>query len=191
MGLRVYMIILQILYACSFMESGMSTDITDRIHQQMLWCEHHQENYQSSLQHGIIPYCLQLKKHTQIETILGDFPAKWPNILNDAEWKLVNPLLDETEVRHKKMENDFDEVLRTSYLHNFTDMKNEIMRCNITLRIMLSERRKKKWQKFKRKKHAVKLQLGSSKVSDFVELALQHSKFSNVTDETKQRKKQE
>ena len=173
------------------MESGISTDITDRIHQLMLWYEHHQENYQSSLQHGIIPYCLQLKKHTQIETILGDFPAKWPNILNDAEWKLVNPLLDETEVRHKKMENDFDEVLRTSYLHNFTDMKNEIMRCNITLRIMLSERRKKKWQKFKRKKHAVKLQLGSSKVSDFVELALQHSKFSNVTDKTKQRKKQE
>ena len=150
MGLRVYMIILQILYACSFMESGMSTDITDRIYHQMLWYEHHQGNYQSSLQHGIIPYCLQLKKHTQIETILGDFPAKWPNILYNAEWKLINLLLDETEVMHKMIENDFDEVLRTSYLHNFTDMKNEIQ-CS----------------------------------------KLQCSKFSNVTDKTKQRKKQE
>ena len=43
------------------------------------------------------------------------------------------------------MENDFDEVLRTPYSHNYTDMKNEIMGCNITLKITLSEKRKKKW----------------------------------------------
>ena len=47
-----------------------------------------------------------------------------------------------------------------------------------------------KWRKFKRKKRAVKSQLGSSKVSDFVELALQRSKFSNVTDNRKRRKKE-
>ena len=63
------------------------------------------------------------------------------------------------------MENDFDEVLRTSYSHNYTDMKNEIMGCNITLKITLSEKRKRKWWKFfKRKKCAVKSQIGSSKV---------------------------
>ena len=36
----------------------------------------------------------------------------------------------------------------------------------------------------------MKSQIGSSKVSDFVELALQRSKFSNVTDNRKQRKKE-
>ena len=57
---------------------------------------------------------------------------------------------------HKNLENDFDEVLRISYPLNYTDIKNEIMGCNIILKITLSERRKKKWQKFKRKMSAVK-----------------------------------
>ena len=83
------------------------------------------------------------------------------------------------------MENDFDEVLRISYPHNYTDMKNEIMGRNIILKITLSERRKQKWQKFKRKMRAVKSQIGSSKVSDFAELALQRSDFINVTDNRK------
>ena len=86
------------------------------------------------------------------------------------------------------MENDFEEVLRTSYPHNYTDMNNEIMGRNITLKITLSERRKMKWPKSKRKKRAVNSQIGRSKVSDFVELASQRSKCSNVTDNRKQRK---
>ena len=43
---------------------------------------------------------------------------------------------------------------------------------------------------FKRKKRAVKSQIHNTKVSDFVEFALQRSKFSNVTDNRKQRKKE-
>ena len=134
----------------------------------MLRYEHHQENYLSSLQHGITPYGLQLKKRAQIETISEDFPTKWSNILYNDERKLVNLLLGETKVMHKKLENECDEVLRISYPHNYTDMKNEIMRRNITLKITLSERRRKKWRKFRRKKGAVKSQLGSSQVSHFV-----------------------
>ena len=75
MGLGVYVINLLILYACSFMESVMSTHIADRIYQRMLRYEHHQENYESSLQHDITPFGLQLKKIAQIETI-SDFPTK-------------------------------------------------------------------------------------------------------------------
>ena len=86
---------------------------------------------------------------------------------------------------HKNLENDFDEVLRISYSHNYTDMKNEIMGRNIILKITLSERRKQKWQKFKRMMRAVKSQIVSSKVSDFAELALQRSNFINVTDNRK------
>ena len=56
MGLRGYVIILLILYAFNFMESVMSTHIADRIYQRMLPYEHHQENYQSSLQHDITPF---------------------------------------------------------------------------------------------------------------------------------------
>ena len=46
---------------------------------------------------------------------------------------------------HKKLENEFDQVLRISYSHNYTDLKNEIIGYNITLKITLSERRKKKY----------------------------------------------
>ena len=81
MGLRAYVIILLILYACNFMESVMTTHIAYRIYQRMLRYEHHQENYQSSLQHGIAPFGLQLKKRAQIETISEDFLTKWFNIL--------------------------------------------------------------------------------------------------------------
>ena len=41
MGLTVYVIILLILYVCSFMGSAMSTCITDRIYQRMLRYDHH------------------------------------------------------------------------------------------------------------------------------------------------------
>ena len=109
--MRAYVIILLILYACSFMESVMSTHTADRIYQWMLRYEHHQENYQSSLQHGITPFGLQLKKLAKIETISEEFPTKWSNILYDAERKLVNLLLAETKVMHEKVENDFDKVL--------------------------------------------------------------------------------
>ena len=53
MGLRAYVIILLILFACSFMKSVMPTHIADRIYQRML--RHHQENYQGNVQHGITP----------------------------------------------------------------------------------------------------------------------------------------
>ena len=142
MGLGAYVIILLTLYACSFMESVMSIHIADRIYQRMVPYEHHQENYQSSIQHGISLFGLQLQKLAQIETITEDFSTKWSNIIYDAERKLVNVLLYETKVMHKNLENDFDEVLRISYPHNYTDMKNEIMGPNIILKITLSERRK-------------------------------------------------
>ena len=119
MGLRAYVIILLILYACCFMENVMSTHIADRIYQRSLRYEHHQENYQSSLQHGITPFGLQLKKLAQIESISEDFRTKWSNILYNTERKLVNLLLDETNVMHKKLEDDFDKALRISYPHNY------------------------------------------------------------------------
>ena len=74
----------------------------------MLRYERHQQNYQTSLQHGINVVSF---KRAQFEIISEDFPTKWSNILYDAERKLVNLLLYETRVMHKKLEN---EVLKIS-----------------------------------------------------------------------------
>ena len=58
-------------------------------------------------------------------------------------------------------------------------------------KITLRERRKEKWQKFKRKKSVVRQpKRSSNKVSDFIELALQRSKFKNITDNRKLRKEE-
>ena len=86
------------------------------------------------------------------------------------------------------MVKEFDGVLITSYPHNYTDMKYEIMRHNINLKITLSEIRKMMLRKTKRKKNAVKSRLGSRKVSDFVELALKRSKFTDINDNKKWKK---
>ena len=105
-----------------------------------------------------------------------------------AERNLVNLLLYETKVTHKKLVKEFDGVLITSYPHNYTDMKYEIMRHNINLKITLSEIRKMMLRKTKRTKNAVKSQLGSRKVSDFVELTLKRSKFTDINDNKKRKK---
>ena len=74
---------------------------------------------------------------------------------------------------------------------NNTYIGADIIEGNVTLKITLRERRKKKWHKFKRKKRVVRQpKRSSSNVSDFTELALQHSKFKNVTDNRKQQKKE-
>ena len=45
-----------------------------------------------------------------------------------------------------------------------------------------------RWRKFKRKRPVIKSPKRSSKVSDFVELALKRSQLQNVTDNRKYRK---
>ena len=125
----------------------------------------------------------------QIETISEDFLKKWSNVLHDAKRKLVKLLLDETKLIQQQLENKFDNELITNFPENHTDIKNEIINRNFTLKITLNERRKKKWKKFKRRKRVIRTPRKQTKVSDFVEVALERSKYVNVTDNRKQRKR--
>ena len=56
---------------------------------------------------------------------------------------------------------------------NYTDIKADIIKRNVTLKISLMERWKKKWQKFKRKKRVVRQPKSSSNKVTIFELALQ------------------
>ena len=143
MALRVSVITLVILlpYVCSFMENLFATHTADKIYKRILRNEHHQENYKNSLLSDITPYGLQLKKHAQIETISEDFPKKWSNVLHDAERKLIKLLLDEKKLIQQQLENKFDNELITNFPENHTDIKNEIINRNFTLKITLNERR--------------------------------------------------
>ena len=83
------------------------------------------------------------------------------------------------------MVKERNDTIKSAYPENSIDVKNEIINQNLTLKITLNERRVKKWIKFKRKKCMIKSPKQSSKVSDFVEIALKRSQFQNVTDNRK------
>ena len=87
------------VYACTLTESLMPMHITDRIYQRMLRYEQHREHYKNSLLNNITPYGLQLKKNAQIETASEDFSVKWTNVLYEAEQKLVQLLLKESQLK--------------------------------------------------------------------------------------------
>ena len=74
---------------------------------------------------------------------------KRPDILDEAERKLVNLLLDECKIMYEKMENKFDQVLRAENLVNYTDIEDEIIEGNVTLKITLRERRKRNGENLK------------------------------------------
>ena len=149
MAVKVLVITLFIFlpYVCGFMEKLFATHSTDRTYQRILRNEHHQENYKNSLLNDITPYCLQPKKHNQIENISEDVPAKWLNVLYEAERKLVNLLLGKTKLVYQELENNFNKDLITNFPRNYSDIENDIISRNLTIMINLNDRRKKKWWK--------------------------------------------
>ena len=137
---------------------------------------------------NVTPNGWQLKKKAQIETLLEDFSVKWTNVLYEAEQKLLQLLLKESQLMYDRMDKELNDTIKSANLENSEEIKNEMINQNLILKITLNERRVKKWRKFKRKKRAVKSPKRSSKVSDFVEIALKRSQFQNVTDNRKYRK---
>ena len=70
------------------------------------------------------------------------------------------------------MEKELNDTIKSTYPEKYEEIKNEVINRNLTLKITLNEGRAKKWRKFKRKKRVIKSPKRSSKVSNFVELAL-------------------
>ena len=71
------------------MDRMMLTQIAEKIYQRMFWYESHRMNCKNSLLHSITLYDLQLKKHTQTDTIPEDCFLNWTKFLQDSEKKLV------------------------------------------------------------------------------------------------------
>ena len=90
---------------------------------------------------NITPFGLQLKKKAQIETVSEHFSVKWANVLYDAERKLVQLLSKESQLIYDKMDKKLNDTIKSAYP---VDIKNEIINRNLTLKIILNERRVKK-----------------------------------------------
>ena len=69
----------------------------DLLYQKLLRYQHHWENYQTSLLEGLTPSGLRIKKRPAINSISDTFEKQWNFVLYDAEKKLVQLLLKESE----------------------------------------------------------------------------------------------
>ena len=79
----------------------------ERLLQKSLRYQHHQKNYEKSLETGIIPKGLKIKKVPPFHPVSEDFFIKWEEILYNAEKKLVELLLYESSKVIAKIEIDF------------------------------------------------------------------------------------
>ena len=103
------------------------------------------------LLNNVTPYGLQLKKKARIEIVSEDFSVKWTNILYDVERKLVQLLLKVSQLMYDKPDKELNDTIKSAYLENSLNIKNEIINRNLTLKITLNDRRVKKSRKFKQK----------------------------------------
>ena len=69
----------------------------DLLVQKSLRYKHHKLNYIQSLEEGIIPSGLKIKKKLAFQQMSEDFEAKWKSILYNAERNIVELLLYKAE----------------------------------------------------------------------------------------------
>ena len=74
----------------------------DHLFQKSLRCHHRKENYKISLQEGIIPTGLKMKKGFGFVPVTGQFNRKWNSLLFDVERSVVELLLTELDNVIKK-----------------------------------------------------------------------------------------
>ena len=83
---------------------------TDILYQDSIRYSHHKENYLRSLQEGIPPVGLKLKKKPAFVAISEDFQTKWNEVLHTAEINLVQILNVESGKVIAKLEKDIDDI---------------------------------------------------------------------------------
>ena len=119
--------------------------------QKALLYSRHRENCKKSLQNGVIPPGLLIKKQPAFITTTEDFYIKLDSILYDAQRRLVELLLVESEKVVAMIEIDINNQLTEEYSTDASKKREELERGNENYRRELQRRRRNKWKKFKTK----------------------------------------
>ena len=83
--------------------------------------KHHKENYLHSIENGIVPSGLKINKKPAFLPISDDFTDQWNKILLNAEKKLVNLLL----VESNKVINNLQEKIEGKLFEKYgNDIEN-------------------------------------------------------------------
>ena len=92
--------------------------------QKSLRYQHHQKNYEKSLETGIIPKGLKVKKVLAFQPASEDFFIKWEAILYNAEKNLVELSLYESSKVIAKIETDYFNEIDKLHLGDYKTKLN-------------------------------------------------------------------
>ena len=122
---KVYCVITLTIYYLFVVEGMVLTDgmeYLDYLLQKNYRYEHHLQNYQTSLNTGLIPNGLKIKKLPAITPVSEDFNTNWNEVLYNAEKNLVELLLYESSKVIAKIQVELDLEVRKidpeNYSHN-------------------------------------------------------------------------
>ena len=120
----------------------------DHLYQKSLRYNHH-KNYKISLEEGVTPTGLKLRKDPAFLPVTDGFQQKWDAILFNAEKNLAELLLVETDSVIKKLEFDFNKELKRQFSDSVQESSSVIRKKHQPYMKQLSIRRRKTWAKFK------------------------------------------
>ena len=121
----------------------------DHLFQKSLRYNHHKENYKISLEEGVTPTRMKLRKDPAFLSVTDGFQQKSDAILFNAEKNLVELLLVETGSVIKKLGFDFNKELKRQFPDSVEESRSVIRKKHQPYMKQLSIRRRKKWAKFK------------------------------------------
>ena len=121
----------------------------DLLVQKSLRYKHHKLNYIQSLEEGIIPSELKIKKKPAFQPVSEDFEVKWNSILYNAERNIVELLLYEAEKVIAKIQVEIQEEVNEQNPEKFERRYAELERQHSHFQRKLDQRRRKKWKKVK------------------------------------------
>ena len=106
----------------------------------------HKENYIKSLEEGITPSGLQIKRKPAFLPVSKDFESKWNAILYEAEKNIIKLFMYESDQVISKIEVEIQEELKEEYPNRCQKKINQLENKHANFCKVLEKRRSKKWQ---------------------------------------------
>ena len=98
---------------------------------------------------GLTPSGLRIKKRPAINSIFDTFEEQWNFVLYDAEKKLVQLLLKESERIVNEIEIQIEIEISNDHITTGNTKRKKLEEKHLMFRQQLENRRAKKWKKFK------------------------------------------
>ena len=141
------LIILSMVHRIVIKDDGLSE--LDILLQKSLRYKHHKENYLHSIENRIVPSGLKINKKPAFLLISDDFTDQCNKILLNAEEKLVNLLLVESNRVINNLQEKIEGKLYEKYGNDTENRLWDLEYKHINYKKKLKQKRNKKWSKIK------------------------------------------